>query len=119
MSAQTQRVITERKQKLMTADLKKKIPPLYAQENEKDPMVYARFFNAYGPGTWLITEFDGKDTMFGWAEIHPGMGELGYVSLRELESLPAYFAGKPMPGIQGIERDITFKPKPLSKAKKH
>lgn len=115
----TQVILTERKQKLMTADLKKKIPELYAQEEVDDPIVYARFFNAYGPGTWLITEFDGKDTMFGWAEIHPGMGELGYISLRELESLEAHFSGRRIPGLQAIERDITFKPMPMSKAKKH
>jgi len=119
MSAQTQNVITERKQKLMTADLKKKVPALYAQENVSDPMVYARFFNAYGPGTWLVTEFDGKDTMFGWAEIHPGGGKLGYMSLRELSSLEGYIGGRTIPGLQAIERDITFKPMALSKAKKY
>jgi hypothetical protein len=112
-------LLTERKQKLMTANLRKKIPKIREQEGVEDPIVYARFFNAYGGGTWLVTEFDGKDEMFGWAEIHPGMGEFGYMSLRELESLDAYFGGRKIPGLQAIERDTSFRPTPLSRAKKH
>lgn len=108
--------VDEAKQKLMTSELRKKLPELYAQENEKDPMVYARFFHAYGAGTWLVTEFDGKDTMFGYV-MGLGGDELGYISLRELESLQAKVAGRTIPGLQGIERDKFFKPKRLSQAK--
>lgn len=99
-----------RKQKLLTQALRKALPPLYSQENEKDPMVYAKFFNPYGTGTWLAMEFDGKDKFFGWVDL--GIPELGYFSLRELE-------GQRGPGgAQGIERDAWFKPQKLSTAKR-
>lgn len=56
--------------------------------------------------------------MFGWAEIHPGQGEMGYWSLKDLESLEATVGGKKIPGLQAIERDTSFRPTPLSKARK-
>jgi len=102
--------INERVQALLTQAIRSQIPPLYSQEKVKDPMVYARFFSLHGSGTWLATEFDGKDTFFGFV-----MGfahdELGYFSLKELESIKWH-------GIQGVERDQYFKPKPLSQAKR-
>lgn len=106
------------KQALLTQEIRSKIPQLYAQDGVKDPIVYARFFNAYGAGTWLATEFDGQDHFFGWVEIHPGMGELGYFSLRELQSIPARMGGRVVQGLQGIERDSSFKKMPLSQAKR-
>lgn len=112
------RLKTAARQMLLTAVDRKKLPPLYSQEKVKDPIAYVRFFNAYGAGTWLATEFDGQDTFFGWAEIHPGMGELGYFSLRELQNTPARMGGRVIPGLQGIERDTSFTPKPLSQAKR-
>lgn len=100
---------TARTQKLLTQAIRKTLPPLYSQENEKDPMVWVKFFNPYGRGTWLATEFDGRDTFFGLVDLgHP---ELGYFSLRELQSL------RGPGGAQGIERDAWFKPKPLSQAR--
>jgi hypothetical protein len=97
--------------KLMPANLKSKIPDLYSQENEKDPMVWAKFFSPYTNALWLVTEFDGQDTMFGWADLGYGMGELGYISLSELDNL--HRGGLPL-----VERDMYFRPKPLSKAKR-
>ncbi len=112
------RLKTAARQMLLTAMDRKRLPPLYSQEKSKDPTAYVKFFNAYGAGTWFATEFDGNDTFFGWVEIHPGMGELGYFSLRELQSLPARIGGRIIPGLQGIERDTSFTPKPLSAAKR-
>ncbi len=112
------RMKTAARQMLLTAVDRKRLPALYSQEKVKDPIAYVRFFNAYGAGTWLATEFDGQDQFFGWVEIHPGMGELGYFSLRELQSIPARMGGRPIPGLQGIERDTSFTPKPLSQAKR-
>ena len=97
--------------KLMPGALKSKIPKLYAQENEKDPMVYAKFFSPYTNALWLVTEYDGADTMFGWADLGYGMGELGYISLSELDNL--HKGGLPL-----VERDLYFRPAPLSKAKR-
>lgn len=112
------RMKTAARQMLLTAVDRKRLPALYSQDGVRDPIVYVRFFNAYGAGTWLATEFDGQDQFFGWVEIHPGMGELGYFSLRELQSLPARMGGRVIPGLQGIERDTSFTPKPLSQAKR-
>ncbi len=103
------------KQKLLPQSIRKTIPPLYAQDGKgMEAIAYVRYFHPYGAGTWLATEFDGEDTFFGWAEIHPGCGELGYFSLSELESLEACINGNRIPGLQAIERDIHFTPKPLS-----
>jgi hypothetical protein len=71
-------------------------------------MAWVKFFSPYSNATWYITEFDGRDTMFGWADL--GYGELGYISLRELEN--ANRGGLPL-----VERDMYWKPRPLSKAK--
>lgn len=102
--------MTARKQMLLPKAIRSKIPKLYSQDGVADPIAYVKFFNPYGRGTWLITEFDGRDTMFGLADLgHP---ELGYVSLSELESLER------MPGLQQIERDSSFRPMPLSEAAK-
>ena len=73
--------------KLLTAELRKKFPPLYANEG-KDPSevpVIAKFFNPCGSGTWYATEFDGEDLFFGLANIFEP--ELGYFSLKEMEGI--------------------------------
>jgi len=91
--------------KLLTEEIRKKIPPLFSQEKIKDPMVYVKFFTPWTNWTWYATEFDGKDEFFGWVV---GLEkELGYFSLSELESVRG-------PGGIGVERDMYFKPKPLS-----
>ena len=99
-----------RKQMLLPQAVRSKLPKLYSTENDKDPTAWVKFFNPYGRGTWLITEFDGRDRMFGLVDMgHP---ELGYISLSELEGLEKF------PGVQQIERDSGFRPAPLSEAAK-
>jgi len=101
------------KQELLTKELREQLPPLYSQDNKKMKAVaYVKFFHPYGAGVWFATEFDGEDIFFGWAEICPGCGELGYFSLSELESLEASINGTRM-GLQAIERDTSFTPRPL------
>ena len=101
---------TARVQELMPKSISSRIPKLYSQDDVKDPVVWVKFFNAYGQGTWLITEYDGHDRMFGLADM--GYPELGYISLKELQSMER------APGVQQIERDIRFRPVPLSQAVK-
>jgi len=96
---------------LMPSAVKSKIPRMRAQEDVDDPVVYAKFFSPYSGAVWLITEFDGNDEMFGWADLGFGMGELGYISLRELENSNKQ-------GLPLVERDTSFRPMPLSKAKR-
>jgi hypothetical protein len=95
--------------KLMSKELRKKIPPLYSQENVKDPIVYAKYFMPDSHWTWYVLEFDGKDTFFGYVD--GDYQELGYFSLSELESIRG-----PL-GLE-VERDLYWKPKPLSEVKK-
>jgi hypothetical protein len=96
---------------LMPADLKGKIPKLYSQEDVEDPKAWVKFFSPYSGAVWFVTEFDGSDTMFGWAEMFRGGGELGYISLSELENL--HRGGLPL-----VERDLSWRPRPLSQAKR-
>ena len=52
--------------KLLTDELRAQLPPLYAQEKEKDPMVYLKFFTPWTSWTWYITEGspEGEDFIF-------------------------------------------------------
>ena len=87
--------------RLMTKELEKRFSKVGSQENVKDPVIIAKFFNPCGAGTWYATEYDQKDQMFfGYASIFGDWNdEWGYFSLAELESYKG-----PL-GI-GIERDL-------------
>ena len=92
--------------RLMTDELRRTIPPLYATEHDEDPIVRVKFFLPDAGWTWYVTEFGGEDVLFG---LTVGLEvELGYFSLRELESLRG-----PL-GLH-VERDLYFELKPLSK----
>ena len=94
--------------KLMTNDLRTQLPQLYSQEEVDDPKVVAKFFTPDSSWTWYATEFDGKDTFFGLVDGHEK--ELGYFSLKELESVKGPFG-------LGVERDLWFEPTPISELK--
>jgi len=84
-----------------------KIPTLYAQEEVKDPFVYI-VIKCLG-AVWLLTELDReKELAFGWAELYSGGGELGYISLKEIEELKLLYP------VEVKELEV---PKPLSKLK--
>lgn len=95
-----------RRHQLMPSAIRRKIPRIGAQESVPDPIVYVKFFSPYSNATWYITEFDGRDEMFGLADL--GFPELGYISLSELENLNRN-------GLPLVERDLRFRPQPLSK----
>jgi len=94
--------------KLLTQANKKALPPLYANENEKDPHAIVKFFTPDSYWTWYAMEFDGVDTFFGL--VHGHEFELGYFSLAELQSLRGKM-GLP------VERDRWFSATPISKLK--
>lgn len=96
--------------KLLTKELLKKLPALYSNENESDPMVICKFFTPDSNWTWYAIEFDGKDTFYGLVDGFEE--ELGYFSLSELESVRGAL-GLP------IERDLYFKPCKLSNVQKN
>ena len=94
---------------LLTKENRRRLPELYSTEKVADPMVHVKFFTPWTSWTWYATEFDGKDTFFGWVVGHEK--ELGYFSLKELESVRGPY------GLT-IERDRYFRPRPLSEVKK-
>lgn len=96
-----------KRQKMLTVEILKKLPPLYSQEKVADPVAQVKFFNPCGAATWWATEFDGEDRFFGWADLGFGSGELGYFSLSELQAVKLRL------GLY-IERDTSFTPAPLS-----
>lgn len=81
--------------KLLTKQLREKLATNYRkqQENELDtdtegpidfePVV--KFFSPYGAATWLFTEIDEDNILFGLCDLGMGCPELGYASLKELE----------------------------------
>jgi len=90
--------------KLITKEIEKKLPPLGSTDSKKpeDVPIVVKFFNPNGAGSWYVTEGDLKTgELFGYAEIQKGMGELGFISLHELQS----FRGRM--GL-GIERDMYY-----------
>lgn len=100
--------------RLLPADLRAKLPALYANEHSpaEETMVWVKFFTPWGNGTWWITEFDGDDTLFGYVDLGMTYGkpEAGYISLRELEDVVNRF------GLPAVERDEYWQPKPWSEA---
>ena len=93
--------------KLLTKAIRSKLPPLSSTDQlpHDQVKVEAKFFTPDSNWTWFATEFDGEDTLFGLVvgfEV-----EMGYYSLSELESARGPW-GLP------IERDLWFKPTPLS-----
>lgn len=64
-------------------------PALYANDGMGlDAVVTAHYFLPGTGAEWFVTEYDpGERIAFGWAEVVPGGGELGYTSLDDLESV--------------------------------
>ena len=87
--------------KLVTKELRKKLPPLYATQDQKDPLIICKFFYPDFSWTWFATEFDGADTFFGIVD--GDFLEWGYFSLSEL------MATKGPMGLP-VERDRYFTP---------
>lgn len=93
--------------KLLTKEILKKLPPIYANEfkDPKDVKVIAKFFNTGSAQIWYATEFDPKEKMFfgfvnlGWDDT----AELGYFSLAELEEIRGCWG-------LGVERDLYWNP---------
>ena len=76
-----------------------------------DPLPVVKWFNPCGAATWLITELnpDNEDLAYGLCDLGLGEPELGWVSMRSLQSI------RLVGGALGIERDRHWRPdKPLS-----
>jgi len=96
--------------KLLTKELERKLPPLYATEKQEDPVVVVKFFTPWSFWSWYILEYDPKNRLF-FGYVIGFDKELGYFSLDELGAIRGPYGLK-------IERDIHWKPMPLSRVKK-
>ena len=96
--------------KLITKELEKRFEKIGTQENTKDPIVVAKFFNPTGMGTWYATAYYPEEKIFfGYVSIFGDVNdEWGSFSLEELESLRGPF------GV-GIDRDLYCKEQKISK----
>lgn len=89
--------------KLLTDELRAKLPRLYSQEAEADPMVYAKFFLPGTGWTWYVTEGQEQEGDFLFFGFVVGLeSEFGYFVLSELESVRSPLVGLP------VERDLSF-----------
>lgn len=89
---------------LLPSALRSALPPLYSQENDRDPQVHLKYFTPDSNWTWFVTEGQPRDDDFIFFGYVCGFEEeWGYFLLSELASLGA--AGR-LP----IERDIYFEP---------
>ena len=92
-----------RTMKLLTEQIKKQIPALYAQDGKGDDAIaYVKFFTPDAHITWYATEFN-PDTGEFFGMVEGDVSELGYFSLKGLE-----IASGPL-GLP-VERDLYFKP---------
>ena len=108
--------------KLLTKALVKKLPALYSQEDNPDPMVVCKFFTPDAGWTWYAIEgspvdengyydTDKEKVDFVFFGLVAGLEvELGYFSLSELKSIRGKY-GLP------VERDLSFEPTRLSAIK--
>lgn len=94
---------------LIPDELAKTIPKLYETQNESDPLAVVKLFTPDASWSWFINEYDPEDRLcFGL--VIGFERELGYFSLTELEEVRGPLGLK-------IERDLHFKPKPISECK--
>lgn len=97
--------------KLLTKEHMLKIPNLYEIERSLNPICHIKLFTPDAQWRWFIIEIckETNDICYGYIK---GLDdELGYFSLKELESIKG-------PLGLSIERDLYFKPTPLSILKK-
>ena len=112
---------------LLPEILTERMPALYSQEQERDPLVVVKYFDPVGSWTWYATEGSPVDEegymdttkekvdflLFGLVVGH--VPELGYFSLNELKTAKEGLRGlRALP----IERDIHFRPQRLSEVRR-
>ena len=87
-----------------------KIPKLYETEEISNPTCHVKLFTPDSVFTWFIIELSiDEDTCYGFVKGFES--ELGYFSLKELESIKGALG-------LGVERDISFKPTALEIVRK-
>src|SRR2546430_10401678 len=77
--------------------------PLYSQDGQTNPRVGIKLFNAFGSGTWYLTEYDPEERRAFCFVVGLAYDEWGYISLDEMVEVRKH-------GVQVIEVDLYFKP---------
>ncbi len=92
---------------LIPISILENIPDLYETERSLNPLCQIKLFTPTSIFSWFIIEIskDDMDTCYGLVEGFES--ELGYFSLKELESIKGALG-------LGVERDISFKPTALA-----
>jgi hypothetical protein len=112
---------------LLPEIFKERMPALYSQEHERDPVVVAKYFDPAGSWTWYATEGSPVDEDGYMDTNKPKVDylffglvvgfetELGYFSLNELNT-----AKEGLRGIRAlpIERDVWFETQRLSEVRR-
>jgi hypothetical protein len=95
--------------KLLNDEIKRTLPPIRGQEHVADPVAHVKFFTPWAGFTWFVTEGEegGEGDYLFFGRVHGHETEIGYFRLADLESVSG-------PGGLKVERDLYFKPKPLS-----
>ena len=89
--------------KLLPDELRQRLPALYAQEAQTDPIVYAKFFLPGTNWSWYVTEGSPREDGFLFFGFVVGQAsEFGYFVLSELEAVRGPFH-------LAVERDLTFR----------
>jgi Protein of unknown function (DUF2958) len=89
--------------KLLTDELRARLPRLYTQEAAAEPIVYAKFFLPGTGWTWYVTEGSAQENDFLFFGFVVGLeSEFGYFALSELEAVRT-----PL-GLR-VERDLSFR----------
>ncbi len=89
--------------KLLTKEIEEKLPKLYSQEHEENPVIIVKFFCPWNLWKWFSYEGEKQkngDWLF-FGMVHGDEHEIGYFSLSDLESVTGPFGLK-------IERDKYF-----------
>lgn len=98
--------------KLITQTLEKRFKKIGSQQEDKDPIVIAKFFNPVGIGAWYAIDYDSETrNFFGYVSLFgDSCDEWGFFNLDELESIKGKFG-------LGIERDLYTPEQRISKFK--
>lgn len=91
---------------LIPDEIAKDIPKLRSTSEERDPTAHVKLFTPDSSWSWYVTEYDKKEKV-GFGLVYGHEAEIGYFSIEEMQSVRGPL-GLP------IERDTSFKPKPLS-----
>ena len=97
--------------KLIPQTLLSDIPDLYETNGLVNPICHVKLFTPDSNWTWYIIEFSKEDTETCYGYVEGLESELGYFTLKELESIHG-------PLGLAIERDMFFTPAPFSSIKK-